>query len=1254
MSEAQPIQGPHDLVVVGSSAGGVEALSILVGTLPEDFPAPLVLAQHVDPNRPSQLPGILQRATKLRVVVVTEPTTMENGHIYLVPSNLHVTINDSTVGIETDLKGRPRPSIDLLLSTAARSYGERLYAVILTGSGSDGAVGAVEVKNADGTVIIQNPATARYPSMPLALPPTAIDHVCELETIGPTLYNLITKGSLPAQTDGSDATLQNILELVSSQTNIDFRNYKPSTIVRRIGRRMAATQTQSMRQYVQYLQRHPEEVGELVGSFLINVTQFFRDREPFAVLRRDVLGPMIKQRRDGDRELRFWSAGCATGEEAYSLAMLIADLLGAELPEWSVKIFATDLDGPAITYARTGVYPENAIRNLQDGFGERYFERLDNNQGYRITKELRQMIIFGQQDLSRSAPFPRIDLVMCRNVLIYFSPDLQEHVLHNFAFSLRPQHGYLFLGKAETIRPSIPFYELIDKQWKLYRCTGSMGPGRTLGHVPVYQPPVIESPKRVTRSVEKAAEHEPPNPSAELSQIRRLNEALLRFLPIGVVVIDRTYRMVSINAAARRLLSVRDAVTDHDFLHAARALPYANVRNAIDGVFRERNPALLAEVQIDTAHGEAERFLSMSIVLLQTDHAAPDLLAITISDVTEQVQNRRQLEAAQTEQTRLLNELETANKQLSQYNKELVDANEELQIANEELVLTQEELQATVEEFETTNEELQATNEELETNNEELQATNEELETTNEELRATANELEIMTRVLETERARLISMVELAPFYTIVCRGPNLIVETVDSRYLRNVMAEQIEGHPLREVASFLWDISAQIVDLAQRAFASSTVQLSPRLSVTGVNEHGQHLQEFYVFTMVPSLDDERRTDGLVIYAANETLRQERERDEERERLRLIFERTEQVALVLYDAQTTELLTASPRYLEIAAAAHGVEPQSLIGRKVTEVAINNDPDPLVMWQQVIDSRQPLRRPEVRIDTPDGETIWDWTLTPIVEPQQPDVVRYMLVSAVEVTQQVQARQELERLDLLKDEFLSSASHELRTPLTTLIGYGHIMRQLVVSLATADATTAGRLSQYVDIFNTQLARLNRLVGDLVDVSRLQSGKLSVDRERVALQPLIRRVAKDVEVMGIEQPLRIDMPPGNRPLVVLGDADRLQQVISNLLQNATTYAPQSPHFDLRLKRITDDNGVAWAQIEVQDYGPGIPPQDHDAIFGRLYQVSLGDRRARKGLGLGLYIARQIVEQHGGTLTVESTVGQGSTFVICLPLAV
>ena len=852
MTTESDIENGKDLVVVGSSAGGVNALSILVSTLNKSFPAPVVLAQHLDPQRPSQLASILERRSTLPIVIVSEdaPTLLEKGKIYVVPANRHVKIVDGHVNLETDSIDRPKPSVDLLLSSAAKAYGEHLIAVILTGSGSDGAAGAVDVKNAGGVVIIQNPRTAPYPSMPLSLPPTAVDHVVEMEEIGPLLYDILKGVQLPAVEKAEDP-VRDLLAQVSAQVNVDFRNYKSSTVLRRIGRRMAITRNPTIREYSDYLRSHPDEVTELIKALLIKVTGFFRDPEAFQVIQETILPLLIEKGRENGRTIRVWSAGCATGEEAYSLALLIADHLGADFPEWNVKVFATDLATDAIAFARRGLYPENVLEALPDEYRLRFFERMDH--GYRVSKLLRQVVIFGEQDISRGVPFPRINLVTCRNLLIYLKPELQQAVLDLFAYSLSPSQGYLFLGKAEAARPTKASFELVNKKWKIYRCLS--GPVA----FPIKESALLSrsatawrGPHHQHGAAVTSTSLELTSPEADITHLRRINETMLRCTNVAIVMIDRSYRILTINAAARRLLSIRDSAYDQDFLHSVRGLPYQQVRNAIDVVFREHSTQSLPELELSPASEGSGRYVNFTIMSMRVEHGAPELAVITAMDVTDQVQLQRRLDAVQREHSDLVNELSTANKRFATMNKELQDANEELQAANEELMLTQEELQATNEEFEATNEELQATNEELETNNEELQATNEELQTTNDELTARTAELQEVSQQHRAEQSQLSSVLERFPHYAMVLNAEDLTIHAVNLAYKQLLGTRDIINLPLTDVFSGA-DLNELIKVLKTAVRKGESVNTAPLGA--GIDGDGSGDSHRFVHTIVPIPD---------------------------------------------------------------------------------------------------------------------------------------------------------------------------------------------------------------------------------------------------------------------------------------------------------------------------------------------------------------------------------------------------------------
>jgi len=878
MSTSDYTTSADRLVVVGSSAGGIEALSVVVSTLPPDLPAPIVLAQYLDPGRHSSMGALLQGHTILPMHVIAAHTPLRAGEIYVVPENRHVTINYGSIETQEDQVGRPKPSLDQLLSSAAAAYGERLIAVILAGSGSNGALGAIEVKRAGGTVIIQNPQTARFPAMPLALPPTIVDIRADIERIGPLLSDLLTGRHLPRKEEQGEV-LERILSYLMEQEQIDFRMYKTSALLEHIGYRMLVTSIPTLRDYLAYLQSVPAEARELIKALLVTYTEFLRDPGAFAYLKNELLPELIARARDRDHALRCWSAGCATGEEAYSLAMLLVDLLGAELAQWRIKIFATDLSEEAISFARRGVYSENLLKELPPGYRERFFERTDY--GSRVVKLLRQMVVFGQQDMARTTPFSAIDLVLCRNVLSYLTPETQEFVLNQFAFSLFPG-SYLLLGKAEAIHPAHTLFEAVSRDWNMYRCIGKAAPSARFPAASALPRSTVPS---ASPTLHRAREQpgEPPL-SLDLGQLRRYNEQLFRFLPIGMVVIDRGYHLVTANGISRRLLRLPATVVEQDFLHVVPGLPYTQVRGAIDAALRERRAITLPEVELDVIAGGSGRIVALAVAPIQLTATHPELVAISVIDLTEQVQAQRRLEAMQTEQAQLVDELGASNKRLNEAIQALLKANEELEAANEDMILTQEELQARLLELETMNEELQAsfaklesdeerlqaTSQDMETANEQLQATSEALEAANTELNARAGELQEQIVLLTDERSRLVAVIEQAPFSTVVLRGPDLLVEMLSPHYTERLHGQNVLGRPLSEVVGRLWSADLPVLRLAGEVYQQDAPRSIPRTDTEVPGAPGGGGERHPPYILVPSHEADGTVSGVIIYATCE------------------------------------------------------------------------------------------------------------------------------------------------------------------------------------------------------------------------------------------------------------------------------------------------------------------------------------------------------------------------------------------------
>ncbi len=741
----------EQLVVVGSSAGGIEALSTLVGGLPADFPAPIIIAQHLDPTRPSHLEEILARRGPLPVRTVVDHAPLARGTIFVVPSDRHVQLSDHTITLSRDGAGRPKPSVDLLFRSAAAVFGEGLIAVVLTGTGSDGAEGAHVVKEAGGTVVIQDPQTASFPGMPGAIAPTAIDVVAPLEGIGPLLVDLITGAGTPGRAE--DAAVDMILAQVREQTGFDFLPYKRPTIRRRLQRRLLATRQPDLDAYRALLEAQPGEAERLAGSFLIKVTTFFRDPEVFAALRERVVPELIARARARGDELRLWSAGCATGEEAYSLAILVADALGDDAGRPVVRLFATDLDREAVAYARRGVFSGKAVANVPEELLARHFTRRDDGT-YEVEKAVRGMIVFGEHDLGQRAPFPRIDLTLCRNVLIYFTPPLQRRALQLFTYALRPG-GYLVLGNSETPGGFASLYVADQSAEKIFQRTAEPVPMPTGDILPSFS-----RPGAARANATAARELARVRAAAQQVQVTQTHIADLLFrVPVGIVEVDRRYDIGSINGEARRLFGIHGTAIGEDFLHLLRGVPTERLRAAIDTALRGEMPAPLEEVPLDVPATGETRHVQIDVAPGLREGEVVATAVLVVGDRTGSVAYRRQLEAdgerarreteaaaerqreAVTDLDARLAIMRAANRDLLAANGELARENEVLRELNQQVLSGSEEVVAASEEVETLNEELQAGNEELETVNEELQATVEELHASNRELQVRTEEL---------------------------------------------------------------------------------------------------------------------------------------------------------------------------------------------------------------------------------------------------------------------------------------------------------------------------------------------------------------------------------------------------------------------------------------------------------------------------------------------------------------------------------
>ena len=727
------------LVVIGASAGGIEALSRVVGSLPPDFPAPVVIAQHLDPRRPSHLGEILSRHATLPIKVVEDTASLEDGLIFVVPSNRLVEIVDGELRLRPARRGSVAPSVDLLLQTAAAAFGPGLIAVILTGSGSDGSAGAWHVKQAGGAVVVEDPATALFPSMPRSISPSLVDETADLSAIADVVGGLLAAGGVaPKGREGRD--FAGILDVIRERSGIDFSTYKTATIIRRLRGRMVATKQASLAAYADLVERDPHEYARLVSSLLIKVTEFFRDPKVFAHLRDETLPALIGEALADDRPLRVWSAGCSTGEEAYSMAISLAEALGADRSTLDVRVFATDIDPAAIAFARRGVYPASALQRVPPAVRDRYFVRSDS--GYEVAKSIRAMMTFGEHDLGARAPFPRIDLILCRNVLIYFTVPMQRAALETFGFSLR-DGGRLVLGPSETVAAMPDLYVEDHGRLRIYRRSHEGPP------LPLAKASPSPRPREPERRLDAAIRSTRRDVQASADSTDAA-EKLLLDLGLGVVVVDGRYYITRINTAARRMLGIHGLAFDQDFIHLAEALPSTAVRAAIDAAFGGKTTTAVYEVEATDVSSTGSRYIEAVVRPDVRKAGGVEGAIIELSDVSRAEQAR--MAGAQAE--RRLDRASLVNRRLQLANDELTALVAELRNSNRSMLQASEEAQSGREEVETLNEEFQATNEELETLNEELTASVEELRIANEDLNARTEELRLQSVALEEQKQR--------------------------------------------------------------------------------------------------------------------------------------------------------------------------------------------------------------------------------------------------------------------------------------------------------------------------------------------------------------------------------------------------------------------------------------------------------------------------------------------------------------------
>nr|WP_321465314.1 PAS domain S-box protein [uncultured Desulfobulbus sp.] len=732
-------RSPSFIVGIGASAGGHAPLEEIFTSLPTDTGQAFVVVMHLTSEGPSHLADLLRHYTDMPVVTIEEDMGVQADTAYVIPSGCFLTLKDRTFHLEAyaSSSGLHHP-IDHFFTSLGQEESERAIGVILSGFGNDGSQGVQRIKEYDGLVLVQDPSTAINAPMPSnAIASGVVDQILPATEIAAHLVEVSARGgnscgpsSIPLI---HKKELEQLFALLKTQTGHDFSAYKRNTILRRIDRRMVVNEIQQCQQYLTLLKQNPQEIEALYQELLIGVTGFFRDPEAFDLLRTEVIPHLVANRTE-DNPIRIWHACCATGEEAYSVAMLIQEYLEENALQTKVQIFATDLDEKAINQARAGVYPASIENEVSESWLHKYFSRIDNK--WQVNKQLREMIVFAHHNIIKDPPFSRLDLLVCRNFLIYLNPEMQKWLIALFHQVLHPG-GYLFLGTAESVGLQSNLFAPVDKKWKIFiRQNGEQRvdlPFPFFG--PIRRLPGMGTPTRST---------EPQNLNPKALAEKLLME---RYLPARVIVNDNN-EVVHFSKEANSFLVTPEGEPTRDLLRLGREELRPALRAAIYKAFSEHKENRFQGIKVNGEGGD--QFINL-IVLPLVNNVPGEKLALVIFEPapSPQVVALPQSETAAIDDGSRDAVVRHLEEQLRVTSEQLQATCEQLESSNEGFLLANEELMATNEELQSANEELQATNEELETSKEELQALNEELITLNVELHGKIEELDRTNTDLE-------------------------------------------------------------------------------------------------------------------------------------------------------------------------------------------------------------------------------------------------------------------------------------------------------------------------------------------------------------------------------------------------------------------------------------------------------------------------------------------------------------------------
>jgi two-component system CheB/CheR fusion protein len=1093
----QPVGDTPYVVGIGASAGGLEALERFFENMPLETGMAFVVVQHLSPDFKSLMDELLARKTALPIHRASEGIEVQPNAIYLIPPRKDMIIaNRRLLLTDKDPTQLVTLPIDHFFRSLAHDLGDRAIAVVLSGTGSDGSRGIRDVHEAGGLVIVQTPETAKFDGMPNSARQTgAVDLVLPPEEIPAAMLKYVRhpdgsiKGLELPPSALPETGIDAIFRMLRDTYSIDFAQYKSSTVNRRVERRLLLNRSFEIDEYAKRLREDPQELDALYKDLLIGVTRFFRDASAFERLGQDVL-PGLLAELPRDEDLRVWVAGCATGEEAYSLGILVLEQAEALGRPVKVKIFATDVHRASLEHAGTGVYSEAQLADVSPERLRRYFVR--KGDGYQVAHDLRQMIVFAAHNLIKDAPFTKLDLITCRNLLIYLQPPMQKKVLSLFHFGLKT-NGILFLGPSESCGELSDEFLPVDAHWKLYKKRRD-----------------IRLPADLRLPLSAAAPRwAAPGPAPRPQALRQPEQQLLgtydalldEFMPPSLLV-NEHHELVQTFAGANRYLRLKEGRLSTDILDMVDPELRVVLGGALPRVFHDKAPVSYKGLRVLLPDGER-------------------LVNLTVKEVTSRRSRLAHALVVLEDQGLVPPPVSATEVQLNQA------SHEQLQAVETELRFTKENLQATIEELETSNEELQATNEELVAANEELQSTNEELHSVNEELYTVNAEYQKKIAELTQLTADMDNLLESTQVHTLFL-DRDLCIRKFTPRIADTFhLVPQDVG---RRIDSFTHSIDhpgligelARVMDTG--AFFERQVK----------DDRGN----WFLLRILPYQSrDEIGGCVLTLIDLNSLKRAEARARTKDQQLSAILKNSPQ--LVFIKDPAGRYLVTGPSFQRLAGRdPAGSTAHELFPRETADALGHLD-------KQVLDEGITVED-EVAISRADGQH----TFLTVEFPLRDEAGGTVGVGGVmtDVTRLKRAEQQTREAVEQRDRFLAMLSHELRNPLGAIVNAVAVMERPQVG-------AAGQ-REALQVLRRQAMQMSRLLDDLLDIARITQNKIHLQRTAVRLDQLVDEAVHVVRSTFQSEALKLEVRHAADGLVVSGDAARLQQMVVNLLMNGVKY--------------------------------------------------------------------------------------------------